>query len=112
MVSGWLAIATGIVFGYLETHALGEAFHGFAEIEPLVIHDKTQRVAAGTAAKAVVKLPLGVYRERGCFFVMERAAGAVVFARFFEFYAPINDLDDIKAIQKVIEKCLGESRHG
>ena len=69
-------------------------------------------VAAGTTAKAVVKLSLGVYRERGCFFVVERAAGAIVFACFFEFYAAINDLDDVKAIQQVIKKCLGESRHG
>ena len=43
---------------------------------------------------------------------MKRATGRVVFARFLQFYPTINDLDDIEAIQKIIEEGLRKSCHG
>ena len=43
---------------------------------------------------------------------MERTAGAVVFARFFEFYTTVDDLNNIESIQQVIEKSLWKSCHG
>ena len=43
---------------------------------------------------------------------MEGTAGRVVFAGFFEFYATVDDLNNIEAIQQVIEKSLWESGQG
>ncbi len=38
---------------------------------------------------------------------MERAASAVVFAGFLEFHAPVYHVNDVDAIQQVIDKGLG-----
>ena len=56
-------------------------------------------IAPGTTAKAVIELALRIHRERGGFLVVERAAGAVVFASLLKFYAAIDNLNDIEAIQ-------------
>ena len=89
-----------------------QAFHRLPKVEALVIHDEPQGIAPGTTAKAIVELPLRVDRERGGFFIMERTAGAVVFARFFKFYTTVNDLNNIESIQQVIKKSLWKSCHG
>ena len=77
---------------------MGQPLHSLTEIESLVVHHEAKRIAPGAAAKAVVELALRVDRERRCFFVVERAAGAVVLARLFELYAAIDDFNDIEAI--------------
>ena len=112
MIPNRLVAATWVVLRYLEANALGEPFDCLAKIEALILHDKSQRVAAGAAAKAIVELPLRVDGEGRCALFMKRATGRVVFARFLQFYPTIYDLDDIEAIQKIIEKGLWKSCHG
>ena len=43
---------------------------------------------------------------------MEGTAGSVVFAGLLEFYATVYDLNNIEAIQQVIEKSLWKSGQG
>jgi hypothetical protein len=38
---------------------------------------------------------------------VERAAGAVVFAGFFEFYTAIDHIDYVEAVEQVVNKTLG-----
>ena len=111
LIPNRLVVAAWVVLRYLEANALGETFDCLAKIEALIFHDKSERVAAGATAKAIVELPLRVDGEGRCALFMKRATGRVVFARFLQFYPTINDLDDIEAIQKIIEKGLWKSCH-
>ena len=99
MISGCLLAFPLIFLGDLKAYALRQPFNRFAEIEPFVIHHKAQRIAAGPTAKAVIELALGVNRKRGCSLVVKRTAGGIVFARFFQFYAAIYDLNNIESVQ-------------
>src|SRR5690606_32036911 len=58
-------------------------------------------------AKAIIKLLVGADGKRGRFFVMKRAAGGVIFAGFFQFYAAVYHVDHIDAGQQIINKTLG-----
>ena len=111
LIPNRLVTATWVVLRYLEANALGEPFDCLAKIEALILHDKPERVAAGAAAKAVIELALRVNGKGRCPLVVKRATGRVVFARLLQFYPTINDLDDIEAIQKIIEKGLWKSCH-
>ena len=93
------AATARVILRYLETNSLRQAFDRLTKIEPLVIHHEADGIAASAATKAVVELALWVHREGGGFLVVERAAGAVVFACFFKLYAAIDDFNDIEAIQ-------------
>jgi hypothetical protein len=63
------------------------------------IHKEADGVAACATAKAVIELFLGLYAEGWGFFLMERAAGAVVLALFLQAYSFIDDIDNISAMQ-------------
>ena len=104
--------AARVVLRNLEAYALGEPFDCLAKIEALILHDKSECIAPSAAAKAVIKLALRVDGKGRCALFMKGATGRVVFARFLQFYPTINDLDDIEAIQKIIEKGLWKSCHG
>ena len=68
---------------------------------------------AGTAAKAVIELFVRIDAERGCLFVVEGAAGGVVLAGLSQLHTPINHIDDVDAIQKIVQKSLwNKSGHG
>ena len=90
---------------------MGELLHGLSEFETLVVHDETERVTTRATAEAVIELLIGVYRERWCFFLMERTAGGIVFASLFEFYPAIDHVHDVGAIEHLIYKRLWESGH-
>ena len=83
-----------------------QGFYRLREIQVLVVHHETQRVAAGATAKAIIELLLAVYAKRRCFFVVKGAAGAVIFARLFELNAPVHHFYDIQPIEQGIEKLL------
>lgn len=51
------------------------------------------------AAKTMIKLLGGADGKTGGFFVMERTAGRVVSARFFQWHAFVNDIDDVNTIE-------------
>ena len=58
----WRLLAFPLIFlRDFDTHAPRQPLNRLAEIEPFVIHHKAQRIAAGTTAKAVIELALGVY---------------------------------------------------
>jgi hypothetical protein len=76
-------------------------------------HHEAQGIAPGAATETVVELLVRIDAERGCLLVVERTAGSVVLAGFFQFDAPVYHLDDIDAIQQVIQESLGyPSGHG
>jgi hypothetical protein len=85
----------------------GEVLDGLRKVDVLVVHDEAEGVAAGAAAEAVVELLLGIDAEGGGLFVVEGAARAVVLAGFLELHAPVDDVDDVDAIEQVIDEGLG-----
>ena len=92
--------------------AAGQGFNRIDKPEALVSHNKTDRVAGGTTAKAVIELFVGADGERGGFFLVKRAAGTVVFARFAQFYVVIHHFDDVEAVQQIVDKRLRNEIHG
>lgn len=73
-----------------------------------MVHDEAEGITACTTAKTVIKLFIRADTERRCFFFMEGAAGGVVFACFLHLHARADDIDDIGAVQKVVNKALGD----
>ena len=68
---------------------------------------KAEGVAASAAAEAVVELLVGADAERRRLFFVERAAGGVVLAGLFHLQARADNIDDVGAVQKVVNKALG-----
>ena len=73
----------------------------------VVVHDKAEGVAAGATAEAVVELFVGADAEGGGFLFVKRAAGAVILAGFFQLYARTHHVDDVGAVEEVVDKRLG-----
>jgi len=59
-----------------------------------------------TTSKTMIKLLGGADGKAGRFFVMKRATGGIVSARFFERYAFIDDINDINAIEQLLNKAF------
>ena len=76
-----------------------DALDSHLPFELIKVHHEPDGIAPGATAKAVVELALRIHRERWGFLVVERAAGAVVFSSLLKFYAAIDNLNDIEAIQ-------------
>src|SRR5690606_24956973 len=69
--------------------------------------------AAGAAAEAVVELLVRADREGRSLFLVERAAGAVVAAGLLQGHALAHHLDDIGAVEQVVDEGLrDQSCHG
>ncbi len=94
---------------YLDSRDRGKLFHRRDEVEPFVFHQEADRVAAGAAAEAVVELLVGVDAEGGAFLVVEGAERGVVLARFAQVHAGIDHVDDIDALEQVIDELLRNS---
>lgn len=62
-------------------------------------------------AKAVIKLFIGIDIKRWGFFLMKRAAGGVFLTLFFEGHLPMDQLDEIRAGQYIINKRFGDKTH-
>ena len=78
-----------------------------------VCHQKADGAAVRAAAEAVIKLLLLADCKRGRLFLMERATGQVIFARFFQRHAGVNDIHDIHPVEEFIDKMLGDpAGHG
>ena len=85
----------------------GEIFYRLGELQIFIFHEEGEGVAAGAATKAIIELFVGIDAERRASFLVERAAGRVILARLFEFDTPVYHLDDVDAVQQVIEESLG-----
>jgi len=91
----------------------GQFLDGLGEVQVVVVHDKAEGVAARAAAEAVVELLVGADAERRGLFLVERAAGGVVLARLLHLQARADYIDDVGAVQKVVNKALGnQPGHG
>ncbi len=88
---------------------LGQIFDSLEEVQVVVVHDEAQGIAAGAAAEAVIELLVGADAERRGFLFVERAAGGVVLAGFFHLQARADHVDDVGAVQKVVNEALGIS---
>lgn len=78
-----------------------------------MVHDEAEGVAARATAEAVVELLVRADAEGGGLFLVERAAGGVVLAGLFHLQARADNIDDVGAVQKVVNKALGnQPGHG
>ena len=59
-----------------------------------------------TTAETMVKLFGRTYCKAGRFFIMERASSRVISTRLFEGYAFINHIDNLNAIEQLLNKTL------
>ncbi|MNZ64312.1 hypothetical protein D3C78_824800 [compost metagenome] len=113
---GWLArlvVAAALLAGHFHAGGAGQLLDGLGEVQVVVVHDEAQGVAAGTAAEAVVELLVGADREGRGLFLVERAAGGVVLAGFFQLDARTHHVDDVEAVDKVVDETLGnQPGHG
>jgi hypothetical protein len=75
----------------------------------LVIHQEGDGGAVRAAAKAMVKLLHLANGERGCFFVVKRAAGLELATSFFQRHARVDDLNNICAVENFVDKRLGDT---
>ncbi len=98
---------------YRQPDAPCELLHRLGEAHVLVFHEKPDRRTVRAAAEAVVELFVGTYRKRGGFLVMEWATCLVVFARFGQWDARIDNVDDVGAHEKLIDETLRDpAGHG
>lgn len=63
----------------------------------------------GAAPKAVIELFFVTYGEGGRLFIVKRAAGLVILAGFFQWYALIDQIDNVDSVQQVINEGGGYS---
>ena len=102
-----VAPATAGLAGNGHAGTAGQTIHRLREFQVFVFHHERQRIAARATAEAIVELFVGVDAERGAALLVEGAAGGVILARLFQFDTPVYHLDDIDAVQQVIQKSLG-----
>ena len=69
-----------------------------------ILHQKTDGVAVRAAAETVIELLRRADRERRRFLVMEGAAGAVIRARFFKREVPLDEVNNVDAIEQIAFK--------
>jgi hypothetical protein len=90
-----------------------ECLDGFNKIHVFVFHQERYGRAMRTAAKTVIELLIGYDAEGGSFLVMEGTAGFVLMTGFFQRYTSINYVDNISAVEQIVDKPLwDESSHG
>ncbi|MDT4861515.1 hypothetical protein FQZ97_961230 [compost metagenome] len=79
----WFVVAPAFFARHVHAGALGQVLDRLGKVQLVVIHDKTQCVAASATAEAVIELFVRADAERRGFFLMEGAAGGVVLAGLF-----------------------------
>ena len=57
-----------------------------------------------SAAKTMIELLGGANGKTGGFFIVKRTAGRVIRTRFFQWHAFINHIDNVNAIEYVLNK--------
>lgn len=59
-----------------------------------------------TTTKTMIKLLGWAHSKRRSFLAVKRAARDVICARFFEWHVPLDDIDDIYAIEQTLNERL------
>ena len=95
------------VMRHYHTDAVGKLLHRFGKRQPLMLHHKADGRAVGAAAEAVVKLLGRADGKRGRLFFVERAAGHVVGAAFFQRHVLVDHINDIGFGQQFVNKFGG-----
>ncbi len=85
----------------------GQFFNSLDEVQIVVVHHEAEGVTASAAAKAIVELLVRADTEGGGFLFVKRAAGGVILAGFFHLQARAHHIDDVGAVQKVVNEALG-----
>ena len=73
--------------GHFHSCGFSQVLDSLGEVQVVVVHQETQGIPSRPATEAVIELLVGADAEGWGFFFMERAAGGVVFAGFFQLYA-------------------------
>ncbi len=103
-----LMLAPAVLAGDFHAGALCQLLDRLGEVQLVVVHDEAEGVAAGAAAKAVVELFVRADAEGRRLFLVERAEGAVVLAGLLQLDARTDHLDDVGAVEQVIDEGLGD----
>jgi hypothetical protein len=70
------------------------------------LHEKAHGRTVSAAAEAMIETLAGTYRERRCFFVVERAASLEFTAGLLELYAASYYFNDICSRDQIIDEIL------
>src|SRR5574339_902136 len=84
----------------------GQLLDRLDEIEMVVLHQKTDSCTVRAATEAMIELLGGTDAEGGGLLVVKRAAGDVIAPSLFQGDACVNDLDDIRAGEEIIDEVL------
>ncbi|MNC42421.1 hypothetical protein D3C75_912360 [compost metagenome] len=113
---GWLArlvVAAALLAGHFHAGGAGQFLDGLGEVQVVVVHDEAQGVAACAATEAVIELLVRADREGRGFLFVERATGRVVLAGLFQLDARTHHVDDVEAVDQVVNEALGnQPGHG
>ncbi len=86
---------------------------GLGKIQVVVVHDEAKGIATGAATKAVIELLVGAHGEGRGLFLVERAAGRIILAGFFQLDTGADHVDDVEAVDEVVNETLGnQPGHG
>jgi hypothetical protein len=91
-------------FSFLNLHviAVGKPLQGFDIRKFLMLHEKTDGIAAAPATKTFINFLCRGNRKRGCLFIMKRTEAQVISASFFQFYKPADDLCNVDPAQYLL----------
>ena len=95
---------------YFQAGVAGKLLDRVGKRFAAVLHQETDRSPMRAASEAVIELLDRAYGERRRLFAVERAAGLVVGARFFERNVAIDDLDNVDAAKKRRNKIIWNHR--
>ena len=93
-----------VVFGHLQADLLSQVFHRLNKAHAGVFTQKLDRVAADTAAEAVVELFGGADAERWRFFAVEGAQPHEVGAALFKLNVAPDDVNDVGTCQQFLDE--------
>ena len=94
---------------HLESGAPRQFLDGLDELHVFVLHQEGNGGAVFAATEAVIELLYLADRERRGLFAVKRAAGLVFAAGLFQGHAVVDDLDDVRAVEKFVDKGLWDT---
>ena len=89
---------------HVQTDVARQLFYRVNITQTGILHDETDGRAMRAEAEAMVELFALTDRKGRRFFVMEGTAGGVVGTRFFEWHVTLHHIDDIEAIEQILNE--------